>query len=639
MMPTVVKIGEFHKKGLGFVSLNAPFLVERENVISCKSRFFALVDLGKTEPWQLRYFKSKPQENDEAVIGPLEAVISNPALSLKGVFLLNSTSKVAFANGILSISSAERTLLLANEDDDLSQEWFSTIDSYLTSLPAAIVPVVAATRAETPNAQAINGLQPSNHTSVVPRRMSVQVIQENGSSQDMTLESVLADANLRKKFRDFVKSAFAVENLDFYEAVEHHLTLPENNEQELRESVKSIVDTYVRENSSDQVNLSFQQMNAMIEAVENPEMGEVLLCLLQCQHEVVELLRRNFFFRFAALIEADGRRRALLETTNGCFSSLFEKSGVDSFITIMEYFIMMQRDSKLLIQCIKKRYEMFNTFLSAALNPSVIQVKGWSTLQSSSLNTSNVAIKSIFDIYEIHAKVLKEFLWEVETSVLKPLNVMANNVDSTIGVVKGKLQTKFDTIMSLRGLVHRLGNAEIAAKKAIVEMSTQMAELESMGKRKEKELKRLMPQFEKLQKEAQVSEQGRSNAEVELVVDESDATEDFLNALVQLESLALYRLDTIKDLLRKFVFAEHTAINRLGLKFQKTLNDCSNIDSISDLMSLASEVESVALRKRHESVPQASRQAEEAARQAAVIAEADDYVPVAELVPTKRRWI
>jgi hypothetical protein len=416
---TVLKSSWFHKKGLGFRSLEAATLVSQEDVLGCKTRYAVLIDPKiPNHPWEIRYFKNQPEANSPCLTHNLIDVIANPSLPLKGAYILNGASTVVkFANNVLSITSAERTLLLTTpvEHVHVLQEWFALIDSYITSQRVAEVAETnrrsSVTVTATPRRISVLAQQPRHRQSTVHLVGDADTLPQNLSSTGLTLESVLADQILREKFRNFVKSAFAEENMAFYEAVEKHLTLPEDDVTVLRASANKIVDQYVRESSPDQVNLSFNQSQALIESINHTEMGEILLCLVQCQHEIQELLRRNFFFRFSDQLQQENQRQQLLQTAQGCFSVVFQKAGVDAFTSFLERFRQMQQDNVLLLQFIKKRYDSTNSYIQNSLKPVAAELVN-SSFQSSALVTSNSALRASFDLFSIHFKILEEYLQE-----------------------------------------------------------------------------------------------------------------------------------------------------------------------------------------------------------------------------------
>ena len=218
---------------------------------------------------------------------------------------------------------------------------------------------------------------------------------------------------------------------------------------------------------------------------------------------------------------------------------------------------------------------------------------------------------------------------------------MSDNVDESINQLARVLQPKRDLILQARVKANKFAHDELQAKNSIVELSTRLAELEAGGKKKEKDLKKLQATFEKVKQDASTNEKGRADAELDLVMKETNSQEEFYSALLQLESLALYRLDTVKDLMRRLAFAEQTALTRLGLKFQIIINDCSNIDTIRDLVLLSQDAEKLALEKRAEAIRHAQEAQTTATEITPIPTAAEEDVPVAEkIVATPRkRWM
>jgi len=472
---SVFRKGWFHKKGLGFASQGAANLVKAEDVLQCKSRFFVLLNPNDNQPWQLRYFKFKLDKEDDYAV-PLSEVGSNPGHALKGCFILDESTSVTLANGVMSLSTRERTLLVtvgeSDEDILLLHEWFSTIDSYVTSrkqvmatteamaerrksmvqqaessssgsnLPFRRISILQSPQSPSPatSPQPVNPSPPSQAAPVeapnregVARQPSARVVsinaQATGNDDDstqqdeMSLESILANVDTRKKFRAFIKSAFASENLDFYEAVESHMAIPETDVQALRRSAAGIAEKFVGDAAEFQVNLSYAQSRSLLNSLrasassndnnnESEGAGEMTLCLLQSQHEILELMRRNFFHRFSAVLRQEEERQALLRSGTGCFTSLYQRAGVDAVSILLKQLKAMQDDNRTLLVFLQKRYAVGKAYVSGSLNSCAEEFRS-AQVAGKLFPSASTALRSTFDTFDIHARNVNEYLDEM----------------------------------------------------------------------------------------------------------------------------------------------------------------------------------------------------------------------------------
>jgi len=230
----------------------------------------------------------------------------------------------------------------------------------------------------------------------------------------------------------------------------------------------------------------------------------------------------------------------------------------------------------------------------------------------------------------------------MKKSVLVPLQIMSETMDQSLADVKQALGPRVDQVLALRSLAIKLGSQETSVKTTVVNMSRYLAELEAQGKPKEKELKKQVAAFDKIRAEAATVERNRANTELELAMKESEASEDLLGAMLQMESLALYRLDTIKTCLSKLAYVEQSALTRLNLKFEGVLTDCLNLNSLQDLIAMAEDVQRVATESQERTMLEINRHASQGAPEVhqAVL---EDDIPMAEVVPRRRgqsrRWL
>jgi hypothetical protein len=117
----------------------------------------------------------------------------------------------------------------------------------------------------------------------------------------LTMESALADDKLRENFREFIETAFAAENLNFFEAVEKYESL--TDESEKLKLAREIINNYVSETAANQVNLPATLAANLIAAVQKQQPEESVHALfMRAKHEILDLMQLNFFDRFLSVV-------------------------------------------------------------------------------------------------------------------------------------------------------------------------------------------------------------------------------------------------------------------------------------------------------------------------------------------------
>lgn len=146
-----------------------------------------------------------------------------------------------------------------------------------------------------------------------------------------TLEEVLLSPADRAEFREFLSTALAVENLDFYEAVEELAN--KGGTKVDAEACERILREFVRAGAPREVNLSSGQRARLVELGKTPAKMTVQ-AFAESKGEIFKLMEENFFKRFL---------RDAIDRT-GAFSALYATQGFDGFNSVLEHFGPVKTD-------------------------------------------------------------------------------------------------------------------------------------------------------------------------------------------------------------------------------------------------------------------------------------------------------
>lgn len=130
--------------------------------------------------------------------------------------------------------------------------------------------------------------------------------EQKRTSTIVTLDVALGNDKLRELFRTFLASAYADENLGFWEQVEKFAMIPAGDEKGMRACAGRIVDGYVRSSAVNQVNLDGPTANALVEAVDgNLPLERVSEALVKASKQIYALMSDNFFLKFLSVVDME----------------------------------------------------------------------------------------------------------------------------------------------------------------------------------------------------------------------------------------------------------------------------------------------------------------------------------------------
>ncbi|KAM7401055.1 hypothetical protein PAMA_005314 [Pampus argenteus] len=107
-----------------------------------------------------------------------------------------------------------------------------------------------------------------------------------------SLETLLSQKCGQIAFRNFLKSEFCEENLDFWLACQEFKTL--DSPQELTQKAAHIYEEFIREESPTQVNLDFHTRDVISQNLQHPSPS----CFVAAQKKIYSLMENGSFSRF-----------------------------------------------------------------------------------------------------------------------------------------------------------------------------------------------------------------------------------------------------------------------------------------------------------------------------------------------------
>ncbi|CAK6952209.1 regulator of G-protein signaling 21-like [Scomber scombrus] len=129
------------------------------------------------------------------------------------------------------------------------------------------------------------------HSPLAWRKLNRQSTNET-SLLGESLEMVLSQKCGRTAFRDFLKSEFCEENLDFWLACQEFKTL--DSPQELTRRAARIYEEFIRAESPKQVNLDFHTRDIISQNLQHPSPS----CFVAAQKKIYSLMENGSFPRF-----------------------------------------------------------------------------------------------------------------------------------------------------------------------------------------------------------------------------------------------------------------------------------------------------------------------------------------------------
>ncbi|XP_038574415.1 regulator of G-protein signaling 21-like [Micropterus salmoides] len=131
------------------------------------------------------------------------------------------------------------------------------------------------------------------------------------STLDESLETLLSQKCGQIAFRDFLKSEFCEENLDFWLACQEFQTF--DSPEELTQRAASIYEEFVSTESPKQVNLDFYTRKIIRQSLQQPSPS----CFVVAQKKIYILMENDSFLRFTqskqyqVLLDAAPKQRGL----------------------------------------------------------------------------------------------------------------------------------------------------------------------------------------------------------------------------------------------------------------------------------------------------------------------------------------
>jgi len=325
-----------------------------------------------------------------------------------------------------------------------------------------------------------------------------------------TLADVLANPKSRLDFKQFLETALANENLEFYEAVEQ-LPLVADKPAKGRE----IIAQFVVPGSSSEVNLSSAQRNALLKVKDEPKLSD----FDDAKAEIFKLMEDNFFKRFY---------REAMEKT-GAFAALYATLGIDGFNAVLQHFGPVKTDLARTLLTFKSRLKRAESSIDQIRKELSSSSREVSVAHQTS---SRRALIATYRTTIVRLEALVDFADEMRNQVVQPLEQLMDKVEHDILAIHQSVRESVTDLEECRKLI-QASTADYERAKASN-----------------------APNVEHLK-------QALAECEVALENAETFHSKPIEAAMAKLESLELYRIETQRQIIRYAMIAEKNMMEEL----------------------------------------------------------------------------
>jgi hypothetical protein len=480
-----------------------------------------------------------------------------PDESIKGFIPLTAECELKTTVGetTLKLVTPGRSYYLRPEGDSDSAQAQTTALQWADAIRRELRLLWAADHAFKSNARGLSS--PGIMSTRLTRGESVNIADFNADAPDLptSLDEVLNNTQNLAEFKQFLETALASENIEFYEAIEA-LSKKQPGSEDFRIACEGILKEFVSSNSSREVNLSSGQRARLLEMGKNP--GKMKWQdFIEAKTEIVKLMDENFFKRF--LRDATDR--------TGAFSALYATLGWDGFVAVLNHFGPVKTDLDRTIIALKSTVSRVQAQIDVLQASLARQSRDVAVISETGLSQ---AIISSYALQTARLEALLTYCDELRTEVVKKLEDF-----------KKKLETDLDLILK-----------RIAEPRGVIQSARKLLDEAKVD-------------FEKVRNNTSSTPTQLDQAR-QLVLDCEHAFEHAENvnskamelALSFLESLELLRLETQSQLVRHALKAESNMNEELKQKAQELLDAISDVDIEKEIraqvMSLNSDLGPIA---------------------------------------------
>mmetsp|Transcript_22211 Transcript_22211/g.41656 ORF Transcript_22211/g.41656 Transcript_22211/m.41656 type:complete len:641 (+) Transcript_22211:286-2208(+) len=431
--------------------------------------------------------------------------------------------------------------------------------------------------------------------------------QKQGSSKTLlpeekipkNFQGILASKRYRKNFRLFCEFSHAAENLDFYEAIEEY----ENKYMRLKASQprssrrkslnrrvsgafqamagrgsiqpskdiidfgRNIVEKWVREGGTQQVNLSDQARSQIIDRVAKQGNHAFKENLFQrAKLEILELMEANFFMKFYREEEKKTR----------CFSKLFGQHQMRGYELVLGHFGKVKTDLDRLIHLYELRLEQLREQLSVFRNALHIS----HDIAVSSCTTTCESMLSLYRGNAVQIQITNELIHQLTEHVTFPILWLRRSLDQQLEAVISHVGKKREHVENVKAVLElaRRKDQDLRTLSNLSPSEPLFAEM--LAERK------IAPGD--LALELKTASTAIAPAESAVLRAQKDLDDVIIDSLDKLESLELNRLTNQQRAIMHAAEAEKAYVKSIQIEHEKMAQATRNISPATDLVSFAS---------------------------------------------------
>mmetsp|Transcript_27312 Transcript_27312/g.43939 ORF Transcript_27312/g.43939 Transcript_27312/m.43939 type:complete len:602 (-) Transcript_27312:2425-4230(-) len=406
-----------------------------------------------------------------------------------------------------------------------------------------------------------------------------------------SLGDILDNKPYRHEFRQYLKFAFASENLDFYEAVERFEAVPQGDARDRSQMYVSLMNQFVKEGSEFQVNLPSHQarmlcdIQAQLAAEEEGAEIEPGV-FAESKHEIYCLMDRNFYHGFVLRVQEKEKREKQIQTMAGSLVKVWRQQGLAGYNRLMEYFKEQLANVSKLSDFLRELLTFYEVQLGALQDLSsrfpAMRKLGGSLPPEKSIDR---ALHQLYTGVSRKISVLMEFSRDINACGVIPVAELRVTMETSMANIHEMHQPLVDEMINLRKDLNNLIKCENDAFRLQKELKQQQAETKKkLSKKQQSALTQAVADFENARK-------ARENAEFAVVEGDTKHSDTMLAACDMLESIELHRLDTEREVLTQIALAEKSMCAKTEIGVQSFLFDGMEVDPIGQIMNLALELQ------------------------------------------------
>ena len=368
-----------------------------------------------------------------------------------------------------------------------------------------------------------------------------------GGSSDRSLRAIMRSKELYPKFKNFLKYSFAEENILFLEAVANYegMLAAGQPRSSILKSLRSVVDTYVRDTGEFQVNLSADTRRKAVAKVDGGELSteDLETVLEESRVEITALVDRNFVSRFWRKRDKEEKSESLLKNLSGSYSKVWRLAGINGYQSAFDH---LSKDTLDEVRSMRQYIlEVMAVAESQFAQYSELDKRHEFSAKGIEQFTVTHAFNSFKTGFNLRRTMINSYLNNVRNQVLPHIEDLIRTMSSSLEEINVKYSPA----------INEMVQAKENLKKALEKAKNVVREAKPAKRRRGRQTSTTAGN-DNAQKAKDAAAAIVNNAELELGMTESKHSEFMIQAMESLESLELYRLDKMRDVLIRQASAE-----------------------------------------------------------------------------------